>query len=103
MICRGKPLRNMVSQPENKLDLTDIMDSGKIFLAKLSEGLCGAENSYLLGTLLVSKFQQLAMVRQSQAGPHAGASGIAPIAGRFQGCQRSDDPTLHAHRVQCRR
>jgi hypothetical protein len=61
-----KPLRNMVSQRENKLDFADIMDSGKIFLAKLSEGLCGAENSYLLGTLLVSKFQQLAMSRQSQ-------------------------------------
>jgi hypothetical protein len=37
-----------------------------LFLAKLSEGLCGAENSYLLGTLLVSKFQQLAMARQNQ-------------------------------------
>ena len=62
-----KPLRNMVSQRENKLDFADMMDSGKIFLAKLSEGLCGAENSYLLGTLLVCKFQQLAMSRQSQA------------------------------------
>jgi hypothetical protein len=61
-----KPLRNMVSQRENKLDFADIMDSGKIFLAKLSEGLCGEENSYLLGTLLVSKFQQLAMARQAQ-------------------------------------
>ena len=61
-----KPLRNMVSQRDNKLDFKDIMDSGKIFLAKLSEGLCGAENSYLLGTLLVSKFQQLAMARQAQ-------------------------------------
>ena len=61
-----KPLRNMVSQRDNKLDFADIMDSGKIFLAKLSEGLCGEENSYLLGTLLVSKFQQLAMARQAQ-------------------------------------
>ncbi len=62
-----KPIRNMVSQRENKLDFARIMDEGQIFLAKLSEGLCGAENSYLLGTLLVSKFQQLAMARQSQA------------------------------------
>jgi len=61
-----KPLRNMVSQRDNRLKFTDIMDSGKIFLAKLSEGLCGEENSYLLGTLLVSKFQQLAMARQAQ-------------------------------------
>jgi Type IV secretion-system coupling protein DNA-binding domain len=61
-----KPLRNMVSQRNNLLDFADIMDRRKIFLAKLSEGLCGEENSYLLGTLLVSKFQQLAMARQSQ-------------------------------------
>ena len=60
-----KPLRNMVGQSQNKLDFADIMDNGRIFLARLPEG-CGAENSYLLGTLLVSKFQQLAMARQSQ-------------------------------------
>jgi hypothetical protein len=61
-----KPLRNMVSQRMNKLDFADIMDGGKIFLAKLPEGLNGAENVYLLGSLLVSKFQQTAMARQSQ-------------------------------------
>ena len=61
-----EPLRNMVSQRKNMLDFEDIMDSGKIFLAKLSTGLGGEENSYLLGTLLVSKFQQLAMARQAQ-------------------------------------
>jgi len=56
----------MVSQRENKLNFADIMDSGKIFLAKLSTGLGGEENSYLLGTLLVAKFQQLAMARAAQ-------------------------------------
>jgi hypothetical protein len=61
-----KPIRYMVSQTENRLDFAQIMDTGKIFLAKLSQGLLGRENSYLLGTLLVSKFQQLAMARQSQ-------------------------------------
>ncbi len=61
-----KPIRLMVSQPENRLDFAHIMDSGKIFLAKLPEGLLGRENSYLLGTLLVSKFQQIAMSRQAQ-------------------------------------
>jgi hypothetical protein len=61
-----KPIRYMVSQPENRLDFAHIMDSGKIFLAKLPEGLLGKENSYLLGTLLVSKFQQLAMSRQAK-------------------------------------
>jgi hypothetical protein len=60
------PIRHMVSQPENRLDFAHIMDSGKIFLAKLPEGLLGRENSYLLGALLVSKFQQIAMSRQAQ-------------------------------------
>jgi GTPase SAR1 family protein len=53
-----KPIRYMVSQPENRLDFAHIMDSSKIFLAKLPEGLLGRENSHLLGSLLVSKFQQ---------------------------------------------
>jgi len=62
-----KSIRYMVAQRENRLDFADIMDTGKIFLAKLSQGAIGRENSYLLGTLLVSKFQQLAMARQGQA------------------------------------
>jgi hypothetical protein len=61
-----KPIRHMVSQPENRLDFAHIMDSGKIFLAKLPEGLLGRENSYLLGAVLVSKFQQITMSRQAQ-------------------------------------
>lgn len=61
-----KPIRHMVSQSENRLDFAHIMDTGKIFLAKLPEGLLGRENSHLLGTLLVSKFQQIAMSRQAQ-------------------------------------
>jgi hypothetical protein len=62
-----KSIRYMVSQKENRLDFGKIMDTGKIFLAKLSHGLIGKENSYLLGSLLVSKFQQLAMSRQRQS------------------------------------
>lgn len=61
-----KSIRLMVSQPENRLNFGEIMDKGKIFLAKLPQGLMGTEDSYLFGTLLVSKFQQLAMSRQAQ-------------------------------------
>lgn len=60
-----KPIRHMVSQPENKLDFAEMMDSGKIFLAKLPGGL-GRENSYLLGALFMSKFQQTVMSRYAQ-------------------------------------
>jgi hypothetical protein len=62
-----KPIRHMVSQKQNKLDIAEIMNSGKIFLAKLSQGKIGKENAYLLGSFLVSKFQQSAMARQEIA------------------------------------
>jgi Type IV secretion-system coupling protein DNA-binding domain/TraM recognition site of TraD and TraG len=61
-----KPIRYMVSQADNRLNFGDIMDSGKIFLARLSQGAIGNENAYLLGSLLVTKFHQLAMSRQRQ-------------------------------------
>lgn len=61
---RPKVIRHMVAQRENRLDFAGIMNEGKIFLAKLAQGAIGEENAYLLGTLLVSKFQQLAMARQ---------------------------------------
>ena len=62
-----KPIRFMVSQQANKLDFADILDTGKIFLAKLPQGQIGKENAFLLGSLLVAKFQQLAMSRQRMA------------------------------------
>jgi predicted DNA-binding transcriptional regulator AlpA len=64
---RPKLIRYMVAQKKNSFDLGAIMNEGKIFLAKLSQGAIGEENAYLLGTLLVSKFQQLAMSRQQTA------------------------------------
>ena len=64
---RPKPIRHMVSQKENRLDFAHFMDSGKIFLAKLAHGLIGEENAALLGALLVSKFHQLTLGRQSQS------------------------------------
>ena len=61
-----KPIRYMVSQTENRLDFGSILDTGKILLAKLPQGLMGKENSFLLGSLLVAKLQQLVMGRQAQ-------------------------------------
>jgi hypothetical protein len=59
-------IRCMVSQTENRLDFAGIMDTGKIFLAKLPAGLVGEKDCHLVGALLVSKFQQVAMSRQAQ-------------------------------------
>jgi len=54
----------MVAQKDSRLDFAEIMDKGKIFLARLSHGAIGEENAYLLGTFLVSKFHQMALGRQ---------------------------------------
>ena len=64
---RPKVIRHMVSQKENRLDFAGIMNGRKILLAKLSQGLIGEENSYLLGTLIVSKLNQIATSRQNMA------------------------------------
>lgn len=61
---RQKIIRNIVCQKETKIDFRQIMDERKILLVKLSQGSIGAENSYLLGTLLVSKLYQTALSRQ---------------------------------------
>ncbi len=64
---RSKLIRHVVGQKPAKLDLGAVMEGHKIFLAKLSQGLIGEENAYLLGSLLVSKFHQLSLARQRQA------------------------------------
>ncbi len=62
---RRKSIRNMVIQKEG-LDFQKIMDTKKIFLANLSQGMVSKGVSYLLGALLVTKFHQAAMARQAQ-------------------------------------
>jgi len=64
---RPKVIRHMVSQKENRIDCGAIMNGRRILLVKLAQGLIGEENSYLLGTLIVSKLNQMAMSRQNMA------------------------------------
>ena len=61
---RPKPIRHMVAQKENRVDFGKIMQGGKIFLARLSQGAIGTENSYLMGAFLVTKLNQIAFSRQ---------------------------------------
>lgn len=61
---RPKLIRHVVAQKEPRLDLGSVMNGGTVFLGKLSQGLIGADNAYLLGSLLLSKFLQLALSRQ---------------------------------------
>lgn len=62
-----KTLRHMVAQRTNRLDFTEILNSRRIFLARLPQGQIGQENAFLLGSLLVTRFQQAAMARQAQS------------------------------------
>jgi excisionase family DNA binding protein len=64
---RNKLIRNIICQKEKTLNFRQILDNGKIFLAKLPLGIIGEQNSYLLGTLLLSKLQQTALSRQDTA------------------------------------
>lgn len=63
---RPKMIRNILSQKEG-LDFNEVINNRKILLVKLSQGLIGEENSYLLGTLILSKIYQVAQARQSQS------------------------------------
>ena len=65
-LLRSESLLHILGQRANKLDFGHIMDSRKIFLARLSKGLVGQANAYLLGGLLVSKFYQTTIARQSR-------------------------------------
>ncbi len=66
-LLRYESLLHILGQRANRLDFADMMDTGKIFLARLSKGLIGAENAYLLGSLLVSRFYQTTIARQARS------------------------------------
>ncbi len=56
-------IRRIIGQPHSTIDLRKIMDDGKIFIANLSKGRVGEDNSALLGAMLVTKMQLAAMSR----------------------------------------
>ncbi len=66
-LLRYESLLHILGQRANRLDFADIMDSGKIFLARLAKGLIGKENAFLLGSLLVSRFYQTTIARQARS------------------------------------
>ncbi len=61
---RPRLVRNVVGQKQG-VNLKDVVDDNKIFLVKLSQGIIGDENAYLLGSLIVSKLHQVVMQRQT--------------------------------------
>jgi hypothetical protein len=60
-------IRNIVGQPDNKVDFREIMDNQKIVLMKVSKGILGEENAALMGSLAITKIYQAAMSRADTA------------------------------------
>ncbi|MCX6702297.1 MAG: type IV secretion system DNA-binding domain-containing protein [Candidatus Wolfebacteria bacterium] len=56
-------IRNIVGQAHSTINMRKIMDDGKIFIANISKGKVGEDNSALLGAMLITKLQLAAMSR----------------------------------------
>lgn len=61
------PLRNIVGQESRSFRISSIMDDGKIFIANLSKGKIGEDNTALLGGMFVTTLQLAALRRADQA------------------------------------
>ena len=60
---RPKVIRNLLCQRKGSINFRQLMDTGKVMLFNLSDGILGELNSQLLGQLIVSKFQLAVMSR----------------------------------------
>jgi len=85
-------MRNMLAQTESRLDLTRIMDEGKILLVKLSKGQLGDDNANFLGSLIVAKLAVAIFARANQ--PRHERRPFHIIVDEFQNFASSSFPTL---------
>ncbi|MCX6783520.1 MAG: type IV secretion system DNA-binding domain-containing protein [candidate division WWE3 bacterium] len=56
-------MRNILGQKTSSIKLDEIMDTGKIFFVSLAKGKIGEDNSNLLGSMIISRLQFMAMQR----------------------------------------
>src|SRR3989339_849629 len=56
-------IRNIIGQPTSSLNVSQIMNEGKILLVNVSKGKVGEDNSALLGAMIITKVQLAAMER----------------------------------------
>jgi type IV secretory pathway TraG/TraD family ATPase VirD4 len=63
-------LRNIFGQSKSTFNLAWMMDNNKIFVANLSKGQLGEDNSNLLGSLLITQIQLASMARSAQEERH---------------------------------
>ena len=56
-------VRNIVGQAKNSIDIEEVMNSGKILLVNVSKGRIGEDNAAILGAMIITKIQLVAMER----------------------------------------
>lgn len=59
-------LRNILGQQKTTIDIAQIMNTNKIFIANLSKGILGEAGTQLLGSLLVTQFQTASLGRATR-------------------------------------
>jgi len=64
-VLRG-PVRAIVGQPEPKLDIPHLLDSGGLLLVRIPKGTLGDETSRLLGAFVVARVWQACMRRAAR-------------------------------------
>jgi hypothetical protein len=63
-------IRNSIGQSKSSINFRDILDQGKIFIARLPQGELGIEKSSLIGALLLSNFHLTALQRKDRTAFH---------------------------------
>lgn len=56
-------IRRVIGNPKSTISLESVMNEGKILIANLSQGRLGEDNAALLGAMLITKLQLVAMRR----------------------------------------
>jgi hypothetical protein len=56
-------IHNLICHPKSSINLEDLLNSGKILIANLSQGKLGEDNAALLGAMFITKLQLAAMNR----------------------------------------
>ena len=64
---RSKAVRRVLNVRDAKLDFERVLNQGRIFLGNLAMGAIGEDNAALLGSLLVSRFHQVSLLRSGRS------------------------------------
>jgi hypothetical protein len=62
----SKTMRNILGSHKSTVDLSKMMDEGKVVIVNLSQGKLGEDNSALMGAMIITKMQLAAMNRVYQ-------------------------------------